>query len=58
MAFKTPRIVVWNGTEISEWNMKDARMEWNISKMEWKKSLILHFVHGIYRKIYTDVELK
>ena len=19
----------WNGTEISEWNMEDARMEWN-----------------------------
>ena len=26
----------WNGTEISIWNMEDARMEWKISKMEWK----------------------
>ena len=26
----------WNGTKISVWNMEDARMEWNISRMEWK----------------------
>ena len=26
----------WNGTEISVWNMEDARMEWKISRMEWK----------------------
>ena len=26
----------WNGTEISVWNMEDDRMEWKISKMEWK----------------------
>ena len=26
----------WNGTEISVWNMEDARSEWKISRMEWK----------------------
>ena len=26
----------WNGTEISVWNMENARMEWKISRMEWK----------------------
>ena len=26
----------WNGTEISVWNMEHARMEWKISRVEWK----------------------
>ena len=26
----------WNGTEISVWNMEDARMEWNGRFQEWK----------------------
>ena len=26
----------WNGTEISIWNMEDARMEWNGRFQEWK----------------------
>ena len=53
----------WNGTEISVWNMEDARMEWNGRFQEWngKQSSILpyqfhtRFVHCIYRKIHTDV---
>ena len=28
--------IVWNGMEISVWNMEDARMEWTISRMKWK----------------------
>ena len=27
--------MVWNGTEISEWNMEDARMEWNGRFQKW-----------------------
>ena len=27
--------MVWNGTEISVWNMEDARMEWNGKFQEW-----------------------
>ena len=53
----------WNGTEISVWNMEDARMEWNGRFQEWngRQSSILpyqfhtRFVHCIYRKIHTDV---
>ena len=26
----------WNGTEISVWNVEDARMERKISRMKWK----------------------
>ena len=26
----------WNGTEITVWDVEDARIEWNISRMEWK----------------------
>ena len=25
-----------SGTKILAWNMEDARMEWNISRMEWR----------------------
>ena len=48
----------WNGTEISVWSMEDARMEWKISRMEWKNffyTFKLDFVYSIYRKIHTDV---
>ena len=33
----------WNGTEISVWNMEDARMKWNGRFQEWngKQSSIL-----------------
>ena len=48
-----------NGMEISVWNMEDARMEWKISRMEWKTifhtNSILEFVHCIHRKIHIDV---
>ena len=54
----------WNGTEISVWNMEDARMEWN-GMEDFKNGMkdnfsyfhtnsILDFAHGIYRKTYTD----
>ena len=55
----------WNGTEISVWNMEDARMEWNGRFQEWNgrqfsilyfhTNSILDFMHCIYRKIHTDV---
>ena len=43
--------------EILVQNMEDAKMEWKISRMEWK--IIFHtskldFVQCIYRKIYAD----
>ena len=57
--------MVWNGTDISVWNMEDARMEWNgmedfKNKMEGNLSFfhtnfILDFVHCIYRKIHINV---
>ena len=28
--------VEWNGNFSGLWNMEDARMEWKISRMEWK----------------------
>ena len=44
--------MVWNEAEILVWNMEDARIEWKISRMEWKNFfyisipiLILDFVH-------------
>ena len=27
----------WNGTEVSVWNMEDARMEWNGRIQEWNE---------------------
>ena len=27
--------MIWNGMEISVWNMEDARMEWNGRFQEW-----------------------
>ena len=35
----------WNGTEISVWNMEDARMEWNGRFQEWngRQSSILSY---------------
>ena len=36
----------WNGTEISVWNMEDARMEWNGRFQEWngRQSSILSYL--------------
>ena len=53
----------WNGTEISVWNIEDARMEWNGRFQEWNgdnlpyfhTNSILDFVHCIYRKTHADV---
>ena len=35
----------WNGTEISVWNIEDARMEWNGKFREWngRQSSILSY---------------
>ena len=48
----------WNGTEISVWNMEDARMEWNgrqSSILPYQfHTILIDFAHGIYRKIYKD----
>ena len=37
--------MVWNGTEISVWNMEDARIEWNEIFQEWngRQSFILPY---------------
>ena len=39
----------WNGTDISVWNMEDARMEWNGRFQDWngRLSSMLPFVHCI-----------
>ena len=38
--------------------MEDAIKEWKILRMEWKTifhtNSVLHFVRGIFRKLYTD----
>ena len=46
----------WNGTKILVWNTEDARMEWKISKMEWKTifhtNSLLNFDRGYLQKKY------
>ena len=52
----------WNGTEISVWNMEDARMEWN-GMEDFKNGMednlpyfrINSTLDCFYRKIHTDV---
>ena len=47
----------WNGTEISVWNMEDARMEWNGRFQEWngKQSSILPYqFHTRFRALYLQ----
>ena len=57
--------MVWNGTEISAWNMEDDRMEWNRRFQEWnrKQSSILPYqVHTSFRSrhllinLYNDID--
>ena len=49
----------WNGTEILVQNVEDARMEWKNGMEDnlpyFHTNCTLDFVHGINRKIYTDV---
>ena len=45
----------WNGTEISVWNMEDARMEWNGRFREWngrQSSILPYQFHTIRIRIF------
>ena len=47
----------WNGTEISVWNMEDARMEWNGRFQEWngrQSSILLYLFHTRFRALYLQ----
>ena len=45
----------WNGTQISVWNMEDARMEWNGKFQEWngRQSSILLY-HARFCALYLQ----
>ena len=40
----------WNGTEISVWNVKDARMEWNGRQ----SSIVPYQLHTRFRALYLQ----
>ena len=45
----------WNGTEISVWNMEDARMEWNGRFQEWngrQSSILPYQFHTRFCALY------
>ena len=47
----------WNGTEISVWNMEDARMEWNGRFQEWngrQPSILPYQFHTRFRAFYLQ----
>ena len=47
----------WNGTEISVWNMKDARMEWNRRFQEWngrQSSILPYQFHTRFCALYLQ----
>ena len=47
----------WNGTEISVWNMEDARMEWNGRFQEWngrQSSILPYQFHTKFRSLYLQ----
>ena len=47
----------WNGTEISVWNMEDARMEWNGRFQEWngrQSSILPYQFHTRFRALYLQ----
>ena len=47
----------WNETEISVWNMEDARMEWNERFQEWngrQSSLLPYQFHTRFRTLYLQ----
>ena len=47
----------WNITEISVWNMEDARMEWNGRFQEWNgrlSSILPYQFHTRFRALYLQ----
>ena len=47
----------WNGTEISVWNMEDARMEWNGRFQEWngrQSSILPYHFHTRFCALYSQ----
>ena len=47
----------WSGTEISVWNMEDARMEWNgrFQEWNWRQSSVLPYqFHTRFRALYLQ----
>ena len=47
----------WNGTEISVWNMEDARMEWNGRFQKWngrQSSILPYQFHTKFRSLYLQ----
>ena len=47
----------WNGTEISVWNMEDARMEWDGRFQEWngrQSSILPYQFHTRFRALYLQ----
>ena len=47
----------WNGTEISVWNMEDARMEWNGRFQEWngrQSSILPYQFHTRFCALYLQ----
>ena len=47
----------WNGTEISVWNIKDARMEWNGRFQEWNErqsSILPYQFHTRFCAFFTE----
>ena len=47
----------WNGTEISEWSMEDARMEWNERFQKWngrQSSILPYQFHTTFRALYLQ----
>ena len=49
--------MVWNGMEISAWNMEDARMEWNGRFQEWngrQPSILSYQFHTRFWALYLQ----
>ena len=47
----------WNGTEISLWNMEDARMEWNGRFQEWNGRQSFILPHQFHTK-FTEKHIR
>ena len=49
--------MVWNGTEISVWNMEDSRMEWNGRFQDWNRrpsSILPYHFHTRFCAVYLQ----
>ena len=49
--------IEWNETEVSVWNMEDARMKWNGRFQEWngrQSSIILYQFHSRFCTLYLQ----